>query len=68
MIRTLSLIAIVGFILSVGCLAGAFALTGGPFSIDDNFHFHRGSWPAELTDSANVPTREVARLPRPQAI
>lgn len=44
MIRTLAIIAAVGFVLAVSCLAGAFAIAGGPFSIDDGWRFHRGSW------------------------
>lgn len=50
MIRTLAIIALVSFVLSVGCLAGAFAIAGGPFSIDDNFHFHQGSWVVDIND------------------
>jgi hypothetical protein len=44
MTRTLILIAIVSFVLAVGCFAGAFAIAGGPFSIDDGWRFHRLSW------------------------
>ncbi len=44
MIRTLVLIAIAGFVLSVACFAGALAIAGGPFSIDDKGHFHRAGW------------------------
>lgn len=44
MTRTLVLIAIVGFVLAVACFAGAFAIVGGPFSIDEEGHFHRGDW------------------------
>jgi len=44
MIRTLAIIAAVGFVLAVACLAGAFAIAGGPFSIDDGWRFHRETW------------------------
>jgi hypothetical protein len=44
MIRTLAIIAVVSFVMAVACLAAAFAITGGPFSIDDNLRFHRGTW------------------------
>lgn len=35
MIRTLITISVVGFVLSIACLAGAVGLAGGPFSIRD---------------------------------
>jgi len=41
MIRVLVIVAIVSFMLAVGCFAVAFALAGGPFSIDDHWRFHR---------------------------
>ena len=41
MIRTLLLIAAVSFILTIGFFAGAVAVAGGPFYIDDRMHFHR---------------------------
>lgn len=44
MIRTLAIIALVDFVLAVACLAGAFAIAGGPFSIDDHLRFHRETW------------------------
>jgi hypothetical protein len=44
MIRTLALITILGFIMAFGCLASAFAIAGGPFSIDDTWTFHRASF------------------------
>ena len=47
MIRTLVLIAVTGFFLSVGCIAASFAIAGGPFAITDHgivhardFHIH----------------------------
>jgi hypothetical protein len=43
-IRTLAIIAVMGFVMAFGCLASAFAIAGGPFSIDDNFNFHRASF------------------------
>jgi len=57
MIRTLALIAVVGFVLSVTCLATAFAIAGGPFSIDDGWRFHRGAWSVELSDPPSAPER-----------
>ncbi len=47
MIRTLATIAGISFILAVACLAGAFAIAGGPFSIDDQWRFHRESLPID---------------------
>jgi len=44
MIRTLVIIAAVSFTLCIGCIAGAFAVAGGPFSIDDHWRYHHGSW------------------------
>lgn len=44
MIRTLTLIAIVSFVLSVVCFAGAFATVGGAFYVDDDWRFHRTSY------------------------
>lgn len=35
MIRTLSIVAVVGFLLCIVSVAGAFAIMGGPFSIND---------------------------------
>jgi hypothetical protein len=52
MIRTLAIIAVVSFVLALACLATAFAITGGPFSIDDNLRFHRGAWSIKLSESA----------------
>jgi hypothetical protein len=40
MIRTLAIVAAASFLLCVGCLAAAFAIAGGPFSIDPSLHFH----------------------------
>ena len=44
MIRTLAVITVMGFVLAFGCLASAFAIAGGPFSIDDKWNFHRTSF------------------------
>ena len=44
MIRTLTIIAAVSFILAIGCLASAFAIAGGPFYIDDDWRFHHSAW------------------------
>jgi hypothetical protein len=48
-IRTLVILAIVSFLLSVGCLAGAFAIAGGPFYIDPGFQFHRDTWNIDIS-------------------
>jgi Putative auto-transporter adhesin, head GIN domain len=39
-IRTLVLIAVTGFFLSVGCIAASFAIAGGPFAITDQGIVH----------------------------
>ena len=44
MIRTLTLIAAVSFVLAIGCFAGVIAAAGGPFWIDDSGQVHRGEW------------------------
>ena len=44
MIRTLVILAVVSFVLAIGCLVAAFAIVGGPFFIDDNGQFHRTGW------------------------
>ncbi len=49
MIRTLVILAIVSFLLSIGCLAAAFAIAGGPFNIDDSWRFHRGTWDIDIS-------------------
>jgi hypothetical protein len=59
MIRTLSTIAVLGFILAVACLAAAFAIAGGPFSIDEGWRFHRGATPVDGAPSQ--PGATVAR-------
>ena len=41
MIRTLLLVAAVSFVLTIGFFAGAVAVAGGPFNIDDGWRFHR---------------------------
>ena len=43
MIRTLTLVAIVGFVLCIGCIASAVAIAGGPFAIRDWAMVH-DSW------------------------
>ncbi len=47
MTRTLVLITVIGFVLAVACFAGALAIVGGPFSIDDGWRFHRQTWGGE---------------------
>ena len=46
MIRTLLLVAAVSFVLAIGFFAGAMAIVGGPFYIDDGWRFRH----AEFTD------------------
>ncbi len=60
MIRTLAIIAVVGFVLAVACLAGAFAIAGGPFSIDDGWRFHRETW----SQDRSAPVRANEALPQ----
>ena len=40
MIRTLVLIAVTGFFLSIGCIAASFAIAGGPFAITEHGIVH----------------------------
>ena len=54
MIRTLATIAGLSFILAVACMAGAFAIAGGPFSIDDAWRFHRETVPIDNTALPSV--------------
>lgn len=44
MIRTLALVAVVGFLLSVGCITAAFVIAGGPFGIRDWAVVHADDW------------------------
>ncbi len=60
MIRTLATIAALSFILAIACLASAFAIAGGPFSIDDNWRFHRDTTP--ISGERFVPGDTVARV------
>ena len=41
MIRTLLLVAAVSFVLAIGFFAGAIAIVGGPFYLDDGWHVRR---------------------------
>jgi hypothetical protein len=52
-IRTLLLVAAVSFGLAIGFFAGAFAIAGGPFSIDDGWRFRR----ADLNENIVVEHR-----------
>jgi len=61
MIRTLAIVAAVGFVLSVACFAGAIAIAGGPFSIDDNWRFHRAALPQEPSSVQRVFIRNAVR-------
>ncbi len=62
MIRTLATIAGISFILAVACMAGAFAIAGGPFYIDDAWRFHRDSLPIDNTSLPSV-TRLTVQQP-----
>jgi hypothetical protein len=59
MIRTLATVAALAFVLAIGCLAGAFAIAGGPFTIDDDWHFHRGVMPIDNPCLPSVVRRMV---------
>ncbi len=59
MIRTLSIIAVVSFVLCVVSLAGAVAVAGGPFSIGDDWRFHRTTLPLDDTDLPSVPMKTL---------
>jgi hypothetical protein len=48
-IRTLVILAVVSFVLSIGCIAAAFAIAGGPFTIDDGWRFHHGTWDIDIS-------------------
>jgi hypothetical protein len=63
-IRTLIILAVVSFVLSIGCLAAAFAIAGGPFTIDDGWRFHHGTWDIDL--SANDPAPGELKTVYPQ--
>ena len=68
MIRTLIIIAAVSFTLCVASLAGAFALAGGPFFIDDHWRFHHSTWSDDNGDSVDVqigPPAAVDPAPAP---
>ena len=49
MIRTLIILAVVSFLLSVGCLTAAFTIAGGPFYIDDGWRFHHSTWDIDIS-------------------
>ena len=57
MIRTLIIIAAVSFTLCVACLAGSFAIAGGPFFIDDHWRFHHTTWSDDDADDTGVDIR-----------
>ena len=50
MIRTLLLVSAVSFVLAIGFFAGAFAVAGGPFNIDDHWNFHLSDWSSDEVD------------------
>jgi hypothetical protein len=60
MIRTLATLAGLSFILAVACFAGAVAIAGGPFNIDENLRFHRVATPIDNPCLPTV-TRELVR-------
>jgi hypothetical protein len=49
MIRTLVILAVVSFVLSIGCLAAALAIAGGPFYIDQDLRYHRDGWDIDIS-------------------
>jgi hypothetical protein len=49
MIRTLIILAVVSFIVSIGCLATAVAIAGGPFYIDHDLRYHRDGWDIDIS-------------------
>ncbi|HLZ83395.1 MAG TPA: hypothetical protein VKQ54_07480 [Caulobacteraceae bacterium] len=55
MIRTLVILAVVSFMLSIGCIAAAFAIAGGPFNIDDGWRYHRGDWNIDISANDHPP-------------
>jgi|GEM_PF-5001449 len=55
MTRTLTLVAIVGFVLALACFAGALAIVGGPFSIDDGWRFHHETWGGQAVEHTHRP-------------
>jgi hypothetical protein len=59
MIRTLLIIAAVSFVLAVGCLAGALAVAGGPFSIDERLRFHPGVFSVDCGPAVSVVTHRA---------
>jgi hypothetical protein len=48
-IRTLVILAVVSFVLSLGCLVAAFAIAGGPFYVDDGWRLHHSSWDIDIS-------------------
>lgn len=54
--------------VAVSCLAGAFAIAGGPFSIDDGWKFHRGSWSGEAALPAQIVADNIEKLERRFAV
>ena len=63
MIRTLVILAIVSFMLSIGCLAAAVAIAGGPFYIDQDLRYHRDGWDIDISSvdgSRSAGVRPVA--------
>ena len=69
MIRTLVIIAVASFVLCIGCIAGAFAIAGGPFAIRDwavdhwtgEGEFRNGHWSFhESGDAGPETSREFA--------
>jgi hypothetical protein len=66
MIRTLVILTVVSFVLSIGCLAAAFAIAGGPFYIDQDFRYHRDGWDIDISANVNPgdPASHSARFHR----
>jgi hypothetical protein len=61
MIRTLALVAAVGFVLCIGCVAAAFAIAGGPFGIRDWAMVHSSDWGSHRHPSRHA-LRDEMRL------
>jgi hypothetical protein len=54
-IRTLLLVAAVSFVLAIGFFAGAIAIVGGPFYLDDGWRFRR-AYVSDLDVEHHPPT------------
>jgi hypothetical protein len=64
MIRTLVILAVVSFVLSIGCLAAALAIAGGPFYIDQDLRYHRDGWDIDISADTGDNQPPVVQAPR----